>query len=93
MRSLLKAWTCRFMGDRQAMSTIEFALASASIAIVLSAALLAYGLDIRSGDPQLVASAENADPIVTGAELGAASTRVAIVSMGFRNSTLTTPAT
>ena len=68
MRSFLTARASRLARDKKAMTSIEFALASASIAIVLSAALLAYGLEIKSSNQQMVAAVDpvDPDPIVTG---------------------------
>lgn len=56
----------RFASDAKGLTNIEFAMAAASLAIALSAGLLALGLGIESGQPLRTAAHEEVDPIMTG---------------------------
>ncbi len=65
MRCVIRALN-RFRSDINGLSSIEFALAAASLAIAISAGILAFGLGIESGNPARYAVNDQPDPIVTG---------------------------
>ena len=65
MRSVVRTLS-RFGSDAKGLSSIEFAMAAASLAIALSAGLLALGLGIESGQPTRMAAQQDVDPIMTG---------------------------
>ena len=61
--------TGRLWSDTRGLSNIEFAMISASLAIAISAAILAYGLGITTENEARIAAADQddrIDRIVTG---------------------------
>lgn len=56
----------RFASDRRGLTSIEFALAAASLAIAVSAVILAFGLGIHTDEQARYAARDDVDPVVTG---------------------------